>query len=103
MVRIVTSANADADVERIASWWREHREKAPFLFEEEFGDAMALLAATPYAGIVYAPKGRPAVRRLLLRSTKQHVYYEVDGDMVRILSVRGAVKRHGPRLKGPRK
>ena len=33
--RVVISANAERQIAEAIAWWREHREKAPFLLEDE--------------------------------------------------------------------
>jgi plasmid stabilization system protein ParE len=81
-------------------WWRENRPAAKELFARELDDARRLLAATPELGSPYVERGNVVVRRLLLRKTQSHVYYEIDrsAGVVMILAVWGAPKGEGPAL-----
>ena len=81
-------------------WWRENRPAAPGLFAQELADARRLLAATPELGSPYVERGEVLVRRLLLRRTQNHVYYEIDRStgVVMIVAVWGAPKGEGPTL-----
>ena len=82
----------------IDSWWRENREKAPDLFE---GTALAFrtIAAAPGVGKRY-PHARAKVRRILLRSTRNHVYSVEEEERVLVVAIWGAVKGTGPDLIG---
>jgi plasmid stabilization system protein ParE len=98
-IPVVSSPEADEDIRRIDSWWREQRPAAPDLFVNELSEAFALLAETPEIGHRYARPGIPGVRRLLLRATRYHVYYVFDGNIAAVLSVWSAVRGRGPRLR----
>lgn len=94
---IATTPLADLQILEIDAWWRENRDKAPDLFEEELALAFRILESAPGAGRKYPhPSGR--VRRLLLRSTRNHVYYVERDDCVLVVAVWGAVKGAGPDL-----
>ena len=41
-IRVLATPEAEHQIDSIASWWRRHREKAPFLFEEELGTQGAM-------------------------------------------------------------
>lgn len=58
-----------------------------------------MISAAPGVGKRY-PFPDAKVRRVLLRSTRNHVYYVDVHDRVVIVSVWGAVKRDGPDLSG---
>ena len=94
---VVTTPKADAQILAIDSWWREHRDKAPDLFEQELSLAFRTLAAAPGVGKRYPHPGGE-VRRVLLRSTRHHVYYVEQDDRVVVLAVWGAIKGSGPDL-----
>jgi len=81
-------------------WWRENRPAAPGLFAQELADARRLLTATPELGSPYVERGGVLIRRLLLRKSQNHVYYEVDrtAGVVMILAVWGAPRGEGPAL-----
>lgn len=81
-------------------WWRENRPAAPGLLAQELADARRLLATTPELGAPYVERGDVLVRRLLLRKTQNHVYYEIDraARVVVIIALWGAPKSEGPTL-----
>jgi plasmid stabilization system protein ParE len=94
---IATTPLADLQILEIDAWWRENRDKAPDLFEEELALAFRILESAPGAGRKY-PHPSGSVRRLLLRSTRNHVYYVERDDCVLVVAVWGAVKGTGPDL-----
>jgi plasmid stabilization system protein ParE len=95
--RLRTTPQADAHILDIDEWWRLNREKAPDLFEQELAAAFATIANMPTVGKRYAhPTG--GVRRVLLRSTRHHVYYMETEETVVVLAVWGAVQGAGPDL-----
>ena len=94
---VVTTPTADAQILAIDAWWREHRDKAPDLFEQELSLAFRTLAVAPGVGKRY-PHPAEQIRRVLLRSTRHHVYYVERDDRVVVLAVWGAVKGSGPDL-----
>lgn len=63
-------------------------------------EARRLLANTPEMGSPYAEREGVLVRRVLLRKTRNHVYYEIDraNGVVMIIAVWGAPKGEGPKL-----
>ncbi len=61
-VVLTTKANLLAD--EASSWWREHREAAPALFDRELMEALELLGKMPNVGAPYPLS--PRYRRLLL-------------------------------------
>jgi plasmid stabilization system protein ParE len=94
---VLTTPSADLQILEIDAWWRENRDKAPDLFEEELALAFRLLASSPGAGKRYQHPNAD-VRRVLLRSTRNHVYYVEMDDHVLVVAVWGAVKGSGPDL-----
>jgi plasmid stabilization system protein ParE len=94
---VVTTPKADLQILEIDAWWRENRDKAPDLFEEELALALRMIAAAPGVGKRF-PNPRAKVRRVLLRSTRNHVYYVEYEERVVVVAVWGAVKRAGPDL-----
>jgi plasmid stabilization system protein ParE len=95
---VFTTPQADLQILEMDTWWRENRDKAPDLFEEELELAFALLADSPGIGKRYP--GHREIRRLLLRLTRNHVYYVEEDDRVVVLAVWGAVRGAGPDLTG---
>jgi plasmid stabilization system protein ParE len=63
-------------------------------------DARRLLASTPEMGSPCVEREGVVVRRVLLRKTRNHVYYEIDraNGVVMIIAVWGAPKGEGPKL-----
>jgi plasmid stabilization system protein ParE len=97
--KVVTTPEADEQIRTIDSWWRENRPAAPDLFTEELAAGFDVLEAIPNAGRSYEHPTVKNVRRILLRSTRYHVYYLVLGDAVAVLSVWSALRGSGPELK----
>jgi plasmid stabilization system protein ParE len=97
--RIVITSQAELQIHEIDAWWREHRDKAPDLFEEELARALKLIGTAPGAGKRY-PHARATVRRVMMRGTRNHVYYVEREDHVLVIAVWGAVKGVGPDLEG---
>jgi plasmid stabilization system protein ParE len=93
-----TTPQADRQITELDAWWRANRDKAPDRFGEELALAFAMLSRSPGLGRRYPP--RPAVRRILLRTTRNHVYYVERDDMVLVVAVWGAIKGVGPKLTG---
>ena len=96
---VVTTPTADSQILEIDAWWRWNREKAPDLFEQELSLALRTLSVAPGVGRRY-PHPAADVRRLLLRSTRNHVYYIEQNDRIVIVAVWGAVRGSGPDLRG---
>lgn len=94
---VFTTPLADRQILAIDGWWRAHRDKAPDLFESELGQAFELIGAAPGAGRRYS-HAEADVRRVLMRKTRNHVYYVEHDDHVLVVAVWGAVKESGPDL-----
>ncbi len=92
-----TTPQADLLILELDAWWREHRDKAPDLFEQELSVAFRTIASSPEAGKRYKHSDAD-VRRILMRATRNHVYYLERDDHVLVVAVWGAVKRSGPDL-----
>lgn len=97
-MRFRFTPRAESEVDREQAWWREHRPKAPDLFDEELERAIEQIIRRPTAGAIY-PCGFPeVVRRVLLTKTKNYVYFTVNEGEIVILSIWGAPRRRGPKL-----
>ena len=92
-----TTPQADLHILELDAWWRAHREKAPDLFEQELSMAFRTISAAPHAGKRY-PHPDAAVYRVLMRATRNHVYYVERDDHVLVVAVWGAVRGVGPDL-----
>jgi plasmid stabilization system protein ParE len=88
-------------VEAIDAWWRDNRPQAPDLFASELEHALGLLARAPGMGVPYAPRAADGVRRLVLSSTRYHVYYvhEPTRDFLGILAVWSSLRGRPPSLR----
>jgi plasmid stabilization system protein ParE len=96
---ILLTPEAEEQIRTVDAWWRAQRPAAPRLFSEELAAGFVLLAAAPEAGRRYRHPKVTDLRRLLLRSTRYHVYYKADGNTVVVLAVWNAVRGSGPDLK----
>jgi plasmid stabilization system protein ParE len=80
----------------IDNWWQKNRPRAPQLFLEELSAAFDALRSVPLTGkLVRIPRVRD-VRRVLLRSTRYHIYYRVQRDTVSVLAIWSAIRGRGP-------
>jgi plasmid stabilization system protein ParE len=98
--RVVLTAAARDDAHLIDDWWRANRQAAAGLFVEELTAALALLEVAPEMGRPYRHQIVPGLRRVLLRSTRHHVYYVTVDDTVRVLAIWSAMRGRRPSLVG---
>jgi plasmid stabilization system protein ParE len=96
---VVFTSEASKHVAVIDDWWRKHRPAAPDLFTQELSQAVDLLCTLPGAGRIYARSRDLEIRRVLLRSTRHHLYYTVEGQHLQILAVWSAIRGTGPDLR----
>ncbi len=75
-MKVEVSARTSRNADRIDTWWREHRD-ARDLFAREFQKAVRFLETVPNPGTPWPTKRRPGLRRLLLKKTKRHIYFEI--------------------------
>jgi hypothetical protein len=86
-MRIIFTLEAEQHADYCDSWWREHRPSNPGLFARELAEAKVLMVGMPSIGPVYTMlDGRP-VRRIMLRKTRNHLYYVVEADCIVIHAV----------------
>lgn len=97
-LRLLPEALARIDAGR--AWWVGHRDKAPGLFDRELADALERVLAAPNLGQRVALMRGRSVRRVLMPKTAFHVYYEVLGDEIHVLTIWGAVRGDRPNLGG---
>ena len=96
ILTVRTTPEADSQIRTIDAWWRNNRPAAADLFLAELGESFELLANAPQLGRLYRPSPVGQVRRLLLKGTRNHVYYVAITDEVRVLAV-WHTQRGGPR------
>ena len=92
-----TTPQADLHILELDSWWRANRERAPDLFEQELSMALRTISSAPHVGKRY-PHAGADVNRMLMRTTRNHVYYVERHDHVLVVAVWGAIKGVGPDL-----
>lgn len=93
-----TTPEADAQIRSIDAWWRANRAGSPELFTVELTSAFELIGHTPNMGRLYRRSPVTGTRRLLLKSTRYHVYYAPTLDHVNVLAVWHGHRGVGPRL-----
>lgn len=97
--RVYLAPEAREQARTIDVWWRENRPSAPELFVSELSSAVSTLASAPKGGTPY-PHEMKGIRRLLLRSTRYHVYYRVKNDDILVVAIWFSVRASGPDLSG---
>jgi plasmid stabilization system protein ParE len=104
VARVRIEPTADAQADAADDWWRANRPAARDRFAVELESAVALLSEFPGVGVPYRRREIPRLRRLLLATTRYHLYYvhDTSADEVRILAVWSAVRgRTPPLLRAP--
>jgi len=96
---VVVTPTAERHLVTIDGWWRRHREAAANLFIEEFAASVNLIQSMPLAGRRYGAAPIDGVRRVLLRSSRFHVYYQVRTSEIVILAVWSALRGRDPDLR----
>ena len=87
-VTVVTTPEAEEQIQAIDTWWRNNRPAAPGLFAEELASCLGLLERAPQIGRVYRRHATVrGLRRVLLRASRYHVYYLERPDVVAVLAV----------------
>jgi len=79
---VLISADAEAQLIAIRSWWLSNRPAAPDLFDRELDAAVGVIGKAPSAFPVYRREGDDAVRRSLLPKSRYAVYFSVEPDHV---------------------
>jgi plasmid stabilization system protein ParE len=96
-VKVDFSEEARAQVREIDAWWRKDRPAAPDLFARELGQAVTTLERTPTLGTRYDGATK-SVRRLLLRRSHYHLYFDEQAEQLFVVAVWSAHRGRGPRL-----
>jgi len=95
---VVVALEAARHAGEIDQWWRTNRTAAPDLFRDELAAALEFIGLAPFAGRHYRRSKTQGVRRVLLRSTRYHVYYVVRDSDALVVAVWSAVRGTGPNL-----
>ncbi len=100
---VIVQPEAAGQALTIDSWWRDNRQAAPDLFADELAAPFGLLAEAPGVGRRYSARDIPGLRRLMLPSSRYHVYYVHDSESgtVHVLAIWSAMRGKGPPLRGP--
>jgi plasmid stabilization system protein ParE len=98
-VKLRIGKRAQRQIDKLEQWWREHLGSSK-RFVDELGATFELIAAIPGTGVHWPTARRPALRRILMPETQNHVYFNVDEDkqMVFVLSVWGTQRGRTPKL-----
>jgi len=97
-LQIKISSRAARHVQTAAEWWVQNRPAVPGAIRADFGEAVALLAEQPGIGARYEGARTPGVRRLYLSRVRYFVYYNVEGDTLKVLAFWHASREHQPVL-----
>jgi plasmid stabilization system protein ParE len=98
-MRLEVAKRAQREAKRLGRWWLENRDKAPELFEQELAAAYELILRDPALGQTYLVSRGRRIQRVLMPGTKNHVYYHRKSEeVVRVVSIWGAVRGRGPKL-----
>ena len=97
-MQVLVTPEAERQIVTIQAWWSEHRAIAPNLFAEELASGLDLIARLPRSGRRLRHRDVPGLRRLLLRSSRYHLYYAPADDTLFVLAVWNAHRGAGPNL-----
>jgi plasmid stabilization system protein ParE len=95
-VIVEASPRAERQIRAARRWWLQNRAKAPEAFDEEIDRAREFLQDVPYAGKPIRTRHGPA-RRLTIERIRYYLYYRIQSDRVRLLSL-WHTSRRPPRL-----
>ena len=100
MSKIDLSPRALLQLKAAEEWWQENRSMAPDLFLNEVDNALLRLAEHPCIGSPYPRPLHPNIRRVILKRTGYHIYYEYDesSDRIWIMDVWSAFRGEDPPL-----
>ncbi|HLK91068.1 MAG TPA: hypothetical protein VKZ18_14315 [Polyangia bacterium] len=100
-MRIRIAPEAQVQLEERKGWWRQHRDKAPDLFDREFEAAAHRIGSSPTSFPVFTEQGGRSIRRCLMPKTQCHLYFEVleRSNEIAILAAGGTRRRKPPRFR----
>jgi len=98
-VKAFLSKRAARAAERIDARWREFADD-PGVFARELLEAVELLETTHGPGSPVPTPRHPSLKRLLLRRSRCHLYFEVDEpkQLIRILHIWDGRRERPPKL-----
>lgn len=74
---VVIERRAASEIDEIDTWWRANRPAAPELFRLELQRCLRAIAVMPSLGARASNVAALEVRRVLLASSRYHVYYRI--------------------------
>jgi len=95
---VLISADAEAQLIAIRSWWLSNRPAAPGIFDRELDAAIVVIGKAPGAFPVYRREGDDDVRRALLPKSRYAVYFSVEADHVLGVALWHTARGSGPPL-----
>lgn len=96
-MRVEFSPEALEQLEARRRWWRENRDEED-LFDQELAVATKALEERATSFPLFAALGARRVHRILMSKTRCHLYFEIAGDVVLIVSAWGAARERTPHL-----
>jgi len=98
-VKAFLSKRAVRAAERIDARWREHADD-PGVFARELLEAIELIETTQSPGAPFPTPRHPLLKRVLLRKSRCHLYFEIDdaSQSIQILHVWDGRRERAPKL-----
>lgn len=97
-MRVVLSPRARRELTRLVEWWTQNTGAPPAVLFSELKDAAQRVGEVPHQGTRFAVVRGRVIFRLLLRESQVHLYYRVDHDAIRVLTVWSTARRSAPRF-----
>ena len=100
-MRVLVTPEAEAQLDARKQWWRQHREKAPDLFDEEFLAAAEQVGRAPGSFPIHVLRNGRAIRRCLMPKTRCHLYFETfeQAGEVWVIAAGGGQRRRPPQFR----
>jgi plasmid stabilization system protein ParE len=99
-VRLTKEARKHTDA--ADAWWQQNRTAAPDAFWDEFVGTLRRLITMPETGVRVPLPRFPELRRVLLSTSENHVYYEATSRALVVWAVWGATRQDLPPISRPR-
>lgn len=98
-MKAFVSKRASRAAERIDERWRQNADD-PGSFAREFLEAIELLETSRGPGSPFPTEKHPSLKRLLLRKSRCHIYFEIDDSkqMIQILHVWDGRRERAPKI-----
>ena len=97
-MRVRVTKRAQAQIDRAARWWDEHRDLAPEAFDEDLAEAFSLLSVEPGIGAPVTNARTLGVRRLHLARIHYFLYYRVHRGEFQVLRMWHTSRGTDPKL-----